>query len=656
MSRPIKTKFQEERIIPLLQAKNESQRKALKAFTQKQVVVLSGTAGSGKSELGCWWAAKQWREGSIDTIVITRPYQALGKDYGAIPGPQPLYADVATPDGWKKMGELVPGDYVMSRKGIPTKVLQVFDKGIKDVYRISTSDGRTTYACEDHLWLVQTHNEAKHNLPAKKRTTKEIMDNLHVVSKGKSIGNYVLPKCSPVNYSRGIDTVKIHPYVLGVLLGDGTFSTPSASVCLYNNDKELLNKAMEFANGYSFSEFQDRGILFKIKVKTANKVAKPVIATNIHTGEEVRFSRIGEVSKDSRFFGIPRGTISSIVRNERIYNDYAFKFGVNNNNWTNQIKNDLEELNLLGKKSYEKFIPESYKTMDVEGRLWLLRGLMDTDGSVDKSGGCIFTTTSHQLAKDVQELVWSLGGMCKLRSRNRIGKQSQSVDGRIIESKRISYEFNFNLPEGINPYFISRKANKYKATKFPKYIRISSVEKVDSSEVRCILVDDEEHLYITNDYIVTHNTDHEKLLPFCMSMLMKFRHYLGPRVLENALRTTPQDFLFKEVSGINIIPIEKIQGLSFNNKTLIICDEAQNSSPEQMKALLTRLEEGCQLIITGDKVQSAIKGKNGLSMLEEILTNVLHPDIAIISFTPEDNCRSGVSGWFANIFEQDRQW
>lgn len=150
--------------------------------------------------------------------------------------------------------------------------------------------------------------------------------------------------------------------------------------------------------------------------------------------------------------------------------------------------------------------------------------------------------------------------------------------------------------------------------------------------------------------------DFSKNLPFCMSMLMKFKHFLGPKVLENALKTTPQDFLFKEVSGINIIPIEKIQGLSFNNKTLIICDEAQNSSPEQMKALLTRLEEGCQLIITGDKVQSAIKGKNGLSMLEEILTNVLHPDIAIISFTPEDNCRSGVSGWFANIFEQDRQW
>lgn len=150
--------------------------------------------------------------------------------------------------------------------------------------------------------------------------------------------------------------------------------------------------------------------------------------------------------------------------------------------------------------------------------------------------------------------------------------------------------------------------------------------------------------------------DFEKNLPFCMSMLMKFKHFLGPKVLENALKTTPQDFLFKEISGINIIPIEKIQGLSFNSKTLIICDESQNATPEQMKALLTRLEEGCQLIITGDRIQSAIKSKNGLTMVEDILTNVHHPDIAVIRFTPEDNCRSGVSGWFASIFEDGGNW
>ena len=53
-NRQIKEKFLEQRQIKPLQAKNERQRQALKAFTEKQCVVLSGSSGVGKSELATW--------------------------------------------------------------------------------------------------------------------------------------------------------------------------------------------------------------------------------------------------------------------------------------------------------------------------------------------------------------------------------------------------------------------------------------------------------------------------------------------------------------------------------------------------------------------------------------------------------------------------
>ncbi len=79
----------------------------------------------------------------------------------------------------------------------------------------------------------------------------------------------------------------------------------------------------------------------------------------------------------------------------------------------------LTTLGLSGKRSHEKFVPEMYKQGNAYQRLALLQGLLDTEGSVDTSPGTYasFTSTSERLAKDVQELAWSLGGIAKLRSR-----------------------------------------------------------------------------------------------------------------------------------------------------------------------------------------------------------------------------------------------
>ena len=164
------------------------------------------------------------------------------------------------------------------------------------------------------------------------------------------------------------------------------------------------------------------------------------------------------------------------------------------------------------------------------------------------------------------------------------------------------------------------------------------------------------HQSLGNDYGAVTGNDTLKLLPFCMSMMMKFKKYLGYGVLKNNFRMEITEGLFQEAAGISIVPIEKIQGLSFSSKTIIIADEIQNASAAQVKALVTRSEEGCQLICAGDTTQSALKGENGLVVLERALQVHPHKDATVIKFTPADNCRSGIAGHLANIFEKEGTW
>lgn len=164
------------------------------------------------------------------------------------------------------------------------------------------------------------------------------------------------------------------------------------------------------------------------------------------------------------------------------------------------------------------------------------------------------------------------------------------------------------------------------------------------------------HQSLGNDYGAVTGNDTMKLLPFCMSMMMKFKKYLGYGIIKNNLRMEVTEGLFQEASGIQIVPIEKIQGLSFNSKTIILADELQNATIAQIKALVTRAEEGCQLIGAGDARQSALGVENGLVTLERALRLHPHKDAEIIKFTPKDNCRSGISGHLANIFEQEGNW
>ena len=103
----------------------------------------------------------------------------------------------------------------------------------------------------------------------------------------------------------------------------------------------------------------------------------------------------------------------------------------------------MEKIRNLGlnKKSHEKRVPENYMVSSKNQRFDLLRGLMDSDGSVIKNNRAFFHTTNKMLAEDVQQLVWSLGGVAQIRSSDRTKEQEilDMIDG-LNTIREICYE------------------------------------------------------------------------------------------------------------------------------------------------------------------------------------------------------------------------
>lgn len=169
------------------------------------------------------------------------------------------------------------------------------------------------------------------------------------------------------------------------------------------------------------------------------------------------------------------------------------------------ISSLVRDLGLKGKRSWEKYIPEDYLWSSVEDRLNLLRGLMDADGSIDSVGRMEFCTTSKQLADDVQYLVRSLGGKVNVYKKANIFYTSPNQ--REPKVTRDAYILrNLRLPDGMNPFKLGRKAARVRQMKMWKHWGIRQVEKIDVDDVACISVDSQSNLYITKDFIPTHNT------------------------------------------------------------------------------------------------------------------------------------------------------
>ena len=154
-----------------------------------------------------------------------------------------------------------------------------------------------------------------------------------------------------------------------------------------------------------------------------------------------------------------------------------------------------------------KYIPKGYKYAPPEYRLALIQGLMDTDGYADNRGHCEYCTISPRLAKDMQELIWSIGG--KATIREKIPTCTFPDGTRKICDK--AYVVYIQTGDNAQLFRLKRKKNRCQGKKFnggysEMLRRIVSIEPCGKEVCQCITVDSPDGLYVTKDYIVTHNS------------------------------------------------------------------------------------------------------------------------------------------------------
>lgn len=375
---------------------------------------------------------------------------------------QPLDAKVMTPSGWVRMGDVTPGSKVTTSDGGSATVVAVHPHGEKPVYHVRFNDGSSTECCADHLWEVTP----KGNQRAERRHITRVMTLGEILkdycgkdSRGYNVFSYQIPLTSPVKFNSRAK-LPIDPYVLGCLLGDGSLPTKSSA-------------AVQMVIGVADSEL--------------------VALIDEKLPQGCKLKRCGDiqywVSAGRNFLGGSKGRGAH-----------------------NPVNAAIVSLGLAGTTSYNKFIPEKYKYASISDRLSLLQGLMDTDGGVRKSdpGVAGFTTASQQLRDDVIHLAQSLGGTASWRVAHKAG--SIAVFGDRQHARKMDvYMVHVKLPSDFTPFRLPRKVDAFTpATKYPPRRSIVSITPAGVKPVQCIEIDSSAHLYLTDDFIVTHNCDPRK--------------------------------------------------------------------------------------------------------------------------------------------------
>lgn len=371
---------------------------------------------------------------------LQSPFPSWRKFVGIPPGKGKSTANntlIKIPGGWKKMGDIEVGDYVIARDGSHTMVEGVYPQGKLQLYRITFDDGRSLECCGEHLWKV-FYKEWDHPRRWRVVDTHELIRLLKLPTAANKL---YIPLCEAEVGGLEVN-FPIHPYLLGAILGDG--GTTTGSISITKLDKELFENIT------------------------------PLL------GDGLKLSRINHKTHH-------------VVCDEGAT--------------TNRLVRALKELGLMGKLSYEKFIPEMYLNGNSAQRLQLLQGLMDTDGTANtlETGGAIsYNSTSEQLAKDVQYLVRSLGGIASISERNtQYPYKGELKDGRT------SYDVNIRYKRPSQLFTLPRK--KERTNDNNQYadglkLRIVSIEPTEIAEATCISVDHPEKLFVAKDFIVTHNT------------------------------------------------------------------------------------------------------------------------------------------------------
>ena len=352
---------------------------------------------------------------------------------------------IPTPLGPRTVEEIMPGDYIFGADGKPTKVLQIHPQSDKkEIIKITFASGRIANCCEEHLWNIHKSTWRDKN-KFETIATKNLLNQTLKNQKGNYY--YSVPISAPLEYSE--KKYSISPYVMGLLLGDGSFRYNNSQKALHfsSKDEELVAAVAEELNcNYKKNSEKNYSWTFKFK----NSFAK------------------------------------------------------RKNLWVEEALSDFPEL--WNKKSEDKFIPQEYLYGSVEQRTELLSGLLDTDGHIDEKGRISYSTISEKLKNQIIVLCESLGFVAKVivdKRKDKYTTEKCYIISILCPKNKKRELFKLNRKKEI--------AENYSCSGKKELRRdIDTIVKIEKTGIyvsmTCFTVDSKDSLFLMNNCIVTHNT------------------------------------------------------------------------------------------------------------------------------------------------------
>lgn len=444
---------------------------------------------------------------------------------------QPLALDteVRTTDGWKLVRDLHVGDFVFGSDGCPQEVkreTEVFYD--RECFRVTFDDGESIVADAGHGWTVSAKNAHGDKFETVTMTTKEMKE----YKDSRKRGSLRIPVV-PVHYPEA--DLDVDPYLLGFWLGDGNRNNGSFAI-----DWRLKDE-LESIFAPRLREYEGLNFTF----------AKNNSGTVYLKRMDGICPRGHEYIEDESNQAISNG-------NPACKKCYCYpRSGYNDP----KLPSFMERLRGIGVLK-NKHIPEEYMVSSYSQRLDLLRGLMDSDGSIDKHGRATFTNIDRRLIGGIEALLDSLGYKWREHSTNNGAFRVQFMP----RHDEAVFEFEYKKSRQVSsPRPMSENR------------RVVSVEPVDSVPVKCIGIDNEDHLFqATRRGILTHNTE---------NTMQMVRAMLSPH---NAPKLHEDFELEIGKTMVNVAPAGKLEILSSAARsaegarcTCVVADELEHWTPAQ---------------------------------------------------------------------------
>jgi replicative DNA helicase len=425
-------------------------------------------------------------------IIAARP--AIGKAL-ALDTPLP------TPTGWTTMGQVKVGDQLLGSDGRPITVTAATEVMTgRPCYEVVFDDQTRIIADAQHQWATTTRADrrlayAVHSgnrggceavaMPGV-RTTAEIARTLHREDGGN---NHAVAVAGPLRLLPA--DLPVPPYVLGAWLGDGRSSTAMFTTANPEMATLLGDEGIEVIKGKQCLSYTLR---LPMHASLPERIC--VICGSPFMPRTTQVRTCGRTCGGKAKYKTPpvpepkcagcggRSATGSLCRS-----------GWRNHGTLSPI---LRQLGVLE----NRHIPVQYLRASRDQRLALLAGLLDTDGTVNRTGSVQFTTTSEPLAADVRELVISLGYGCGLYRRRVAGRCAASSIAFTITFTTTDDVFRLQRKRDVH-----RQRRPVQTTQRVHQRMIIDVRPVASVPVRCVQVDAADSLYLASESMIpTHNS------------------------------------------------------------------------------------------------------------------------------------------------------